>query len=473
MKKKILLCIGLLAALIPSQARDFDVMKYGATGKGKVLDTKSIQEAIDICADNGGGRVVVPKGTYLCGTFYLRDNVDLYLEHGAVIKGSTDVTNKDIYPRRALVAALNIKGARILGPGTIDGQSNTPEFNNQGLTNSDGKRPYLVLFDGCKDVTVKEVHLVNAAFWTLRFVKCDGVLVDGITINSTHFYNNDGIDIDAKNVRIANCLIDALDDGICLKSNSADFMPENIVVTNCVISSNCNPIKFGTASVAGFRNVAISNCVIKRPPEMFHWDWADSTKFYRGIAPGTKTGLGGISIESVDGGLVEHIVVNNITMEGIITPIFLCVNSRHGIGTMRDIHISNITAVCEGILPCMITGIKDSRITDVTLRDITVQHAGGEKPMAGRLRENEKAYPENRMYGLFNPACGLFVRHADNILVENFRITNRKIDQRPAVVLDDVTDFRGYEMRCTGSVSPLFLQYFDCKDISLDSEKIL
>lgn len=471
MYKKLIATAFALAFSVSVFAVDILVTKCGAKGNGRTMDTAAFQQAIDICCEQGGGRVIVPKGTYLCGTIFLKSHIDLVLEHGAVIKGSVHVTQD--YPKRALIAVMDCEDVHISGHGTIDGQSDTPEFQNQGLSNSDGKRPYLVLFDGCKDVSVKEVHLVNAAFWTLRFVKCDGVLVDGVTVNSTKFYNNDGIDIDAKNVRIANCLIDALDDGICLKSNLKDFMPENIVITNCVISSNCNPIKFGTASVCGFRNVAISNCVVKRPPENFHWDWADSTKFYRGIAPGTKTGLGGISIESSDGGIVEHVVINNITMEGIITPIFLCVNRRKGVGSMHDIHISNITAVCEGILPCMITGIPESRICDITLRDITVQHAGGEKPMSGRLGENPTGYPENRMYGLFNPACGLFVRHADNILIDNFRITNRKTDHRPAVVLDDVTDFRGYEMRCSGSDSPLFIQYFDASDVSLDGEKLL
>ena len=437
----LLLCIG------TATAKDFTVTDFGAKGNGKTYDTGSIQKAIDQCAATGGGVVRVPSGTYLCGTIVLKSGIDLYLDHGAVIKGSTDVTNKAIYPKRGLIMATEQHDVRILGPGTIDGQSDTPEFNSQGLTNSDGKRPYLVIFDKCKDVTVRDVHLVNAAFWTLRFYRCDGVLADGITIDSRHFFNNDGIDIDSRNVRVSNCNIASLDDAICMKSDDPEFMPENIVITNCVVSSTCNPIKFGTASKAGFRNVTISNCVIRKPVWDGPWDWTDSTKYYRGIPSGTKTGLDGIAIECVDGGCVEHIIVDNIAMEGIITPIFLCVNKRKGIGTMRDIRISNITATANGVIPCMITGISESRIQDVVLRDITVEYEGGEQAMTTPLPEAETSYPENRMYGLYNPACGLFIRHARNILVENFQIRTRRPDARPAVVLEDVEDFRGREIR--------------------------
>ena len=79
-----------------------------------------------------------------------------------------------------------------------------------------------------------------------RLFRCDGVIVDGISIFSLSMGNNDGIDVDARNVNITNCHIECDDDGICLKSDDPNFMVENITVTNCIIASNCNPIKFGT-----------------------------------------------------------------------------------------------------------------------------------------------------------------------------------------------------------------------------------
>lgn len=142
------------------------------------------------------------------------------------------------------------------------------------------------------------------------------------------------------------------------------------------------------------------------------------------------------------------------------------------IESIRDIFFSNITAVADGIIPCLITGMPGGRITDITLRDISVEHNGGEQPMTERLPENLKGYPENRMFGRFNPAGGLYVRHADNILVENFRIRQRNTDYRPPVVLDDVTNFRARELQSEGSESKVIIQTIESSDIRLEGNKL-
>jgi len=101
-------------------------------------------------------------------------------------------------------------------------------------------------------------------------------------------------------------------------------------------------------------------------------------------------------------------------------------------------------------------------------RDISVEHAGGEQPMSGRLPENLDGYPENRMFGRYNPAGGLYVRHADNIIVENFRVRQRNTDYRPPVVLDDVTNSRARELQSTGSESPVMIQTIESSEIMLE-----
>ena len=190
------------------------------------------------------------------------------------------------------------------------------------------------------------------------------------------------------------------------------FLPENIVVTNCVIASNCNPIKLGTSSYAGFRNVAFSNIVIRPTPESNIWDWSEH---YRKVAPGTCTGLAGIAVECVDGGTVENISFDNIIMEGVITPIFVCLNHRHGEkGVLRDLKFRGITAKANGIIPCLISGVPGNAVEDILLRDITVEQEGGEEPAQELLPENLDGYPDNRMYGPWNPAGGLYIpAHVD------------------------------------------------------------
>ncbi len=458
--------IGLvcMVAVQGLSAKNVNVVDFGAVGDGSTLNTVSLQRAIDSCAASGGGEVSVPPGRYVTGTIYLRSHVELRLDRGAVLLGSTD--NPKDYPVRALIYAEGIEDAGISGHGIIDGQARHPDFIAKGYKVNDGKLPLGIHFRECRRISLADFEIRDVGSWTIRLLRCEEVDIDGISIFCLAQGNNDGIDVDARNVTISNCRIECDDDGICMKSDTEDFLPENITITNCVIASNCNPIKFGTASRAGFRNITVSNCVIRRPSESNIWDWS---KVYRGVAAGTLTGLAGIAVESADGGVIENLTFDNIVMEGIITPIFVCLNKRKGDkpGQIRNISFSNITAVAEGVIPCLITGMPGGRISGITLRDIRVEHNGGEQPMTERLPESN-GYPENRMFGRRNPAGGLYIRHADNILVDNFSIRQRNTDYRPPVVLDDVTDFRARELRTEGSESAEMVQAIECRQVMLD-----
>ena len=462
--------IVVLAMPVVASGRNFLATEFGAKGDGKMYCTQQLQRVIDKCAETGGGVVTFTPGRYLTGTLHLRSHVQLHLERGAVIQGDTRGRDKSVYPVRALIYAEDIEDAGISGQGIIDGQANTQAFLSQGFQLNDDVRPLGLHFLRCRDLSFSDFSVKNAGSWTFRLQECDGVRVHAINIRSLAQGNNDGIDVDARNVTISNCLIEADDDGICLKSDNPDFMPENITVTNCVIASNCNPIKFGTASYAGFRNVTISNCVIRPTTETNIWHWEDH---YDDLPTGVLTGLAGIAIESADGGLIEHVSISNITMEGIITPIFICLNERRGDGKgrIRDVSISDVTATAYGNIPCLISGVPRSRISDVRLRNIRVSHAGGQQPMTERLAESLKGYPENRMYGRRNPACGLYVRHADRVTVENLIVEQRRDDQRPAVVADDV---RGLDVRrlTTHGVKGTPVQNIESTGISLDDKAV-
>lgn len=469
-KAMTLLCLCIFYA--SARADNTNVSQFGTVGNGKTFDTQALQKAIDSCHQTGGGQVTVPPGTYLTGTLYLKSNVELYLSRGAVLLGSP--RNPQDYPVRSLIVADSIENAGISGEGIIDGQARHPEFQKHYRLN-DGKRPYAIFYKDCRRMSLRNVEVRDAAGWTIRLFRCDGVNIDGIRIHSLSMGNNDGIDVDARNVNINNCHIECDDDGICLKSDDPDFLPENIVVSNCIIASNCNPIKLGTASWAGFRNVNISNCVIRPTTESNIWDWS---KEYRQVPPNTKTGLAGIAIESVDGGIIENIICSNITMEGIITPIFICLNHRRmnkhtgTPGVIRRVQFNNIVAVANGIIPTLISGTPQGRISDIVLRDILVEHAGGEAEMKEALPENLNGYPENRMYGHTNPAGGLYVRHADNIVIENFQVSQRQPDARPAVFLDDVNGVQIEKLQSKNSTAKQPVQTTGCKEVFLDGARI-
>lgn len=418
-------------------ARNVNVMEFGCKGDSITDNTAALQRSIDACAETGGGRVTIPQGIFLTGAVALRSNVELHLENGALLRGSTN--HPEAYATgRGIIVAKGVENIAVTGLGQIDGQGDHPNFQRFG--NNEGNRPHALFFEDCRNVTVRDIRIYNSAWWTFRLFRCDGVTIDGIKIYTYSIVNNDGIDVDARNVTISNCYIESEDDGICMKNDDPNFPVENITITNCVVASNCNPIKFGTSSFCAFRNITVSNCTIRRPSENHVWDWPAE---YREVYKDRLTGLAGIAVESVVGAHINGLTFTNITMEGIITPIFVCLGARRGEpGTIRNLLFSNIYARAEGLIPCLISAVPGHIIEGITLRDIVVEQTGGgtEKDALAILPENKTGYPENRMYGKSNPAAGLYVRHAKNVTVDNFQVRTIKPDARPAVVMNDVQD---------------------------------
>lgn len=424
-----------LAAAGVVAAKDVDITDRGAVAGAPALATVAIQGAIDEVAAAGGGTVIVPGGVFMSAPLQLRSHVTLRLERGAVLRCSSDPA--DSRRARGFISSDGCEDVGLEGAGTIDGNGKVFEQRD-----SAPGRPLLLSFRNSKHVVVRDVTLRNAATWACRLQGCDGVRITGLRIHSHENYNNDGIDIDSRNVVISDCLIDCDDDAICFKSDSAAFC-ENVTVTNCVIATNCNAIKMGTSSVGGFRNITVSNCVVRAASEDHRRKWKTRIE---GIALDT-TAETGIALECVDGGTLEQVTITNITMTGIQTPIFLRLGHRRNApGRLRNVVISNITATTESLLPSLIVGIPGHRVEGVMLRDIIVDVLGnGTAAHAARtVPEKEKEYPLNRMFGHSLPAYGLYVRHAAGVTLDNVRFNLRHPDARPAVVLDDV---HGFDLR--------------------------
>lgn len=427
--KYTVLFVVLLCQLNSFAGEIVSILDFGAN-IGSDNNAAAIQKAIDHCAAAGGGIVNVPPGIFISGTVFLRSHVNFHLAAGAVIKGS--LRHPQDYPGRGLIVAENIENAAISGQGTLDGQGDHKNFQ---YGDNKGNRPHVILFSQCKNMTVNGISLINSAWWTLRLAFCNGIKIDGIRIHCQGNYNNDGIDIDSKNVLISNSIIDCDDDAVCFKTDRPDFDVEQVVITNCILSSNCNAIKFGTASHAGFKNITISNCVIHKASEnnIRHW------KTMRGVAADT-TVLSGIALEVVDGGYMDQVTISNISMQDVQTPVFVRLGSRKTAGTLKNIIISNIVAYNKSMMTSSITGIPDHRVENITLRDMTFYYTGGgiADDATMIVPENEKAYPEQRMFGFALPAFGLYVRHVQNMTIENFQCYTLQPDARPAFIFDDV-----------------------------------
>ena len=115
-------------------------------------------------------------------------------------------------------------------------------------------RPQNIYFKGCKNVTIQGIILKDPGCWNQQYDQCNNLLIEDITVDSKSYWNNDGVDIvDCDSVIVRNCYFDAADDGICLKSHSADFVCQNVFIYNNIVRTSANGIKFGTASRGGFQ----------------------------------------------------------------------------------------------------------------------------------------------------------------------------------------------------------------------------
>jgi hypothetical protein len=264
-----------------------------------------------------------------------------------------------------------------------------------------------------------------------------------VKIINRAFWNNDGIDItDCHNVSISNCDVNSADDGICLKSYYPGYFNDSIYIANCTIRSSASAIKFGTASYGGFKNVTIENIKIH------------------------DTFRSAIALESVDGGVIENIIVRNIEAFNTGNALFIRLGHRDGetLGIVRNIHFKDVKVKVpfgrpdinydmrgpavpffHNPFPASIVGIPGHDIENVVIENIEISYPGrASKGMAyvplsrlDQVPENESSYPEFDMFREL-PAWGFYIRHAKGITFKNVKLTLDDTDFRPAFIFDDV-----------------------------------
>lgn len=369
----------------------YNILDFGAVGDGKVNDGPAIQRAIDACAQAGGGRVLLPGGrVYKSGSILLRSNVDFHLEHGARLKASeapedfdeVEAAYRDHYrdttlsvpsyenceydgePRNFFLMAKDCENLCISGTGVIDGSEENfyGEVDHNYIEGTYYPRIPLLLLKKIRHLTIRDVTLTRSAFWTVHMVGCSDVLIDGIRIlNNLRMVNCDGIDPDhCRNVRICNCHIESADDCIVFKNSkkNMEYGPcENIVVSNCTLTSTSAAIKFGTESECDFRNITVTNCVISHSNR-------------------------GISLQLRDKGNIENVLFANLHIGtrrfsnqwwGKGEPICVTAIDRHSdakAGQIRNIHFENIDCVGENGI--FLHGSEGHLLQDISFRRIRI-----------------------------------------------------------------------------------------------------
>lgn len=271
-------------------SRTASIADLGAAGDGKTLNTGPIQSAINQLAAKGGGTLVIPKGVFLSGAIFLKPGVNLHLDEGAVLKGSTD--RKD-YPKTKtrieghfeewLPALLNADRAdhlRISGSGTLDGSGQIfwrafwdARKKDPQVTNLAVERPRLALIQNSEDVRISGIRFKDSGFWNLHLYRCKNVVVENVRFevpNGVKCPSTDGTDIDSsQNVTIRGCTYRVNDDCVALKGSKGPFAlddkdsppVEHIRVSDCTFERGYGALTLGSEATI-VRDVVVENCKV-------------------------------------------------------------------------------------------------------------------------------------------------------------------------------------------------------------------
>jgi hypothetical protein len=413
----------------------YNVKSFGAKGNGVTLDTRQIQDAINKAFQNKGGVVTIPSGSYQIGTLILKDNVELHLEPGATLIGSPNYKDykavnqkfesrtRELYAKYFMIFAEDAKNISITGLGIIYGNG----VNHYKESRPQNLRPYMIRLVNCDRVNISDVHLLEAANWTLHLLGCRDVNISGIEIETTGEGNRDGLDIDAcQRVTVSNSRFSTTDDAIVMKA-TADVLCQDIAITNCIVRSiGGSGVKTGTESNGGFKNITVSNCVIKDIP--VH---------------------AGIELMTVDGGVMQNILLENIAMENIATPFFIRLGKRarpyktgqyvSRVDDVKDIYLNNISVI-NAKLPSSIIGLHSNKIKNIVINNYTARYVATQKAVPyNQVEFQEFEYPAANMFKEL-PAYALYCRSVEGLHLENINLYCTENEKRPALSFDKVNN---------------------------------
>ena len=395
--------------------KTYNINDFGAVADGKTMNTAAFEKAIKSCAENGGGKVIVPNGKYLTGAIHFESNVNLHLEDNAEILFSinpkdypiihTSWEGTELMNYSPLIFARNKTNVAITGKGTLNGQANSSNWwvwsggksygwqkgipsqndptNREVLVDMAEKnvpvserifgegrylRPSFVEFFECNTVLIKDVTIINAPFWILHPLKSNNIIIDGVTVNSQG-PNNDGCDPEySQNVIIKNCTFNTGDDCIAIKAGrDADgrrmaIPSKNIIVQNCKMIDGHGGVVIGSEISAGVNNVFVENCKM------------DSPNLDRVIR---------IKTNSKRGGVIEDVFVRNLEIGTVKECVLLATmyynvyGSQTGnfIPVIRNINLENIKVKNAGKYGVLAEGYKESPVENITLKNVVIEKA--------------------------------------------------------------------------------------------------
>lgn len=340
--------------------KKYKITDYEIKDDGKIY-TAQLQNLIDIVSNNGGGVLVVPKGTYKTGALYFKQGVNLYLEKDAVLMGSDDICDYQVVETRiegetcqyfnALINADSVDGFTILGPGTIDGNGLKSwkafwqrRAWNPNCTNKDEQRPRLIYISNSKNVNFYGVRLINACFWTTHLYKSQFVKYIDCYIYSpaspVKAPSTDAIDIDVcSDILIKNCYLEVNDDSVVLKGGKGPWadedknngMNERIIIEDCKYGFCHGCLTCGSESIHN-KNIIMRRVEVKE----------GSNLLWLKMRPDTPQEYEYILVENVKGNIDNFLNINPWTQ-------FFDLKGRKDIplSYAHDIKLLNCECCCD------------------------------------------------------------------------------------------------------------------------------
>ena len=288
-----------------------NIRDFGAIADNKTDISEAINNAIAFISENGGGKVIVPKGEYFSKPITMKSNVNLYMEKGSVITFSDKI--KDFLPAvftriegircysfHPLIYGTNLENVAITGEGTFNGNGfewwKRDELKNNkkrtsGAASGDlikmaasdvpvekrifdtqecGMRPYFLQFLYCKNILIEGVRFINSPFWCVAPTFSENIIIRNVSFMSPGIaYNTDSVDLDS----CRNCLVEGIrvdcsaDDGVVLKSGrdkdglEVNMPTENVIVRNCEFHNSLGSVAIGSETSGGIRNVHIHDII--------------------------------------------------------------------------------------------------------------------------------------------------------------------------------------------------------------------
>ena len=382
-----------------STEKSYNIAERGAVSDGKTLNTKLIQSIIDECAKAGGGTLLIPKGVFLSGSLFLKPGVNLELQQGAVLKGSTNINDYEKLNTRieghfepwrsALINGDRIDGLRISGPGTLDGSGEPfyKLFYNtrtaiKGTKNLDVERPRLMFIQNSKDVKINGVFFLNSGFWNLHIYRCRDVNVENCRFQApsgptpNRGPSSDGIDIDSsQDIIISKCSFSVGDDCIALKGSKGPFAMqdkdsppvERILIKDCIFEAGGGIVTCGSEATL-VRDVEVKRCITRGPTVLRLKLRPDTPQQYENIR------MSDITLEN--GGAIFKISpwTQYFDLKGEPAPRAL----------VRNIRISNIKG--SGASFGEITGHALSEIIDISVKNADLKFSSSDFKL-GNVKE--------------------------------------------------------------------------------------